>query len=61
VYCCREVHSQVMNRTVIKVESLGKRYRLGLADGRALRLSTMLQNVAAFQCLESKIRGAMSQ
>jgi hypothetical protein len=46
-----------MSRTVIQVEGLGKRYRLGQADGQALRLSTILQIVAGFQWLESKIAG----
>jgi len=45
-----------MSRTVIQVKGLGKRNRVGQADGHALRLSPMLQNAAAFQCLESKIR-----
>jgi hypothetical protein len=32
-----------MSRTEIQVEGLGKRNRVGQADGHALRLSTMLQ------------------
>ena len=48
-----------MSRTVIRVEGQGKRYRLGQRDGHALRLSTMLQNAAAFQSSESKIGDAV--
>ena len=55
-----------MSRTVIQAEGLGKRYRIrqprqhnGQADGDALKLSSMLQIVAALQPLETKIGDAV--
>jgi hypothetical protein len=52
-----------MSRTVIQVEGLGKRYRIGQANGHALRLSPMLQNATAFQWvgIENQGRGVRNE